>query len=241
MLLRRTPFLLILVLFTACGFDRPVSPSERLPVIQGVLVAGADSQFFRLDWARSADSAWSPAPDPILAGEVALTVSGNGGSAPLVLRPGGFGVFVMTMPVYPDSTYRLEGTVAGLPVSASTRIPKSFVIGALTGDTLKVDSAAVCAFGRCRVPLAITAEGAEDVVVSAFDTAGASLVGTFVDGGELSLFVAYGAPTVAQLEFLAREENAARFGSLDDAKSSITGGFGVFGGALRVSAVVKVE
>jgi hypothetical protein len=218
-----------------------VAPSERLPVIQGVLVAGADSQFFRLDWARSADSAWSPAPDPILAGEVALTVTGNGGTAPLLLRPGGFGVFVITMPIYPDSTYLLEGTVAGLPVSASTHLPKSFSIGALTGDTLKVDSAAMCAFGRCRVPLAITTEGAEDVVVNAFDTAGAPLVGTFLDGGELSLFVAYGAPGVAQLEFLARDENAARFGGFDDAKSSITGGFGVFGGALRLRAAVKIE
>jgi len=230
---------LALCIVAACGFDRPQAPSEPLPVVRGVVVAGADSQFFRLDWAVSADSPWVTTPRPIDPSDVALTVSGGGGSVLLLPRPGDPTTFVATLPVDADSAYTLEGAVAGISLSASTGVPHALTVHVPTADTIVIDSTTACVFASCEVPYSLTQEGAAAVLVEA-----RSATGALVQLGRLSadsgVFLIRWVTEIRTLDFLAVDPNASAFAA-EFPRPSIEGGFGVFGAALRVRKVVRWE
>lgn len=225
------------VLIGACGFDRPQAPSEALPVIQGTLVPGADSQFFRLDWANSPDSAWDGTPDPISAGLVALTVSGAGASQPLILRPGGFGVFAVTLPIFPESTYTLSGTLDGTPVSATTTVPGPFGGNQPAGDTIVVTAATDCTF-LCQVPFDLRSPGSADISFGAFDAGGASRWSGQIDPDSAVLRISND-PQIASIVITAVDQNVFAYTGTATARSSVTGGFGLFGSAVRTTKAVR--
>lgn len=206
-------------------------------MVQGTLVAGADSQFFRLDWARSPDSAWDGTPDPISAGLVALTISGAGGSQPLVLRPGGFGVFVVTLPVLPESTYTLSGTVDGATISATTTIPGPFSGTVPAGDTIVITTATDCDF-FCRVPFNLRSPGSAASHFEAFGVGGILRWSDQIDP-DSAVFRIPEDTLIASLAITAVDPNV--FGYIGEAtpRSSIAGGFGVFGSAVRVTKPVR--
>lgn len=225
------------VLSGACGFDRPQAPSEALPVIQGTLVAGADSQFFRLDWASSPDSVWNATPDPISAGLVALTVSGAGVSQPLVLRPGGFGVFAVTLPIFPDTTYTLSGTIDGTAVSATTTIPGPLSGTQPAGDTIVITAATDCTF-LCQIPFDLRSPGSAEIRFGAFDAGGAPRWSGQIDPDSAVLHVS-GDPQIASIVITAVDLNFFAYTGTATARSSITGGFGLFGSAVRTTKAVR--
>lgn len=228
-----------LCLLSACGFDRPQAPSDALPVVRAVLVAGADSQFFRLDWAVSADSPWVTTPRPIPTGDVALNVQRGGASAPLVPRPGDPTTYVITLPIAADSTYALDGTIAGLVLSATTTLPSLLTVQAPAGDTFAIDTSTACAIASCDVPYALTQEGAAAVLIEARDAAGA-LVQVIRLSADSGVFQLRWVSTIRTLDLLAVDPNASAFAT-ESPRASIDGGFGVFGGALRVRKVVRWE
>jgi hypothetical protein len=228
-----------LCLVAACGFDRPQAPSERLPVIRAVLVAGSDSQFFRLDWAVPADSPWVTTPRPIAPGDVALTLGGGGSLVPLVPRPGDPTTFVATNVVSADSAYTLEGTVAGIAVSATTSVPSTLTVQVPATDTIVIDTTTACVFASCDVPYALMQEGAAAALVEA-----RSATGALIQVGRLSAdsgaFQLRWVTEIRTLDFLAVDPNASAFAA-GSPRPSIEGGFGVFGAALRVRKVVRWE
>ncbi|HET7042819.1 MAG TPA: hypothetical protein VFI13_12405 [Gemmatimonadales bacterium] len=229
---------LLLLLLLACGFDRPQAPSTSLPVIQGTLVVGADSQFFRLDWATSADSSWIGTPDPIPAGLVSLTVSGAGGAQPLVLRPGGgFGVFVITLPVIAESTYTLSGTVAGIPVSGATRVPAALIVTAPASDTVIVDQATACGVW-CTLPYQITSTGAAGFSFALEDSGGRELWAQELHANVGQLQFPY-YPQVTSLRLMAMDANLVAFRATEVPHSSLEGAFGLFGSLTAIARVVR--
>jgi hypothetical protein len=235
---RRAP-LTIALLLTACGFDRPVTPLERLPVIQGILVAGADSQFFRIDWASSADSGIDGRPRPIDPSEVALQVSGPAGSEALVPFPGDSALFVLTLPILTDSTYTLDGTVGGYAVTATTQVPSAIALLAPTGDTIHVVVATACSIS-CRVPYRLAAPGAAFLTYAALDSLGRIQFGQplLADSGALALY--YPAP-IARLTFSSYGPEVSAYERGDVPRGNVSGAFGLFGGAVRISRPVSFE
>lgn len=206
-------------------------------MIQGTLVAGADSQFFRLDWADSPDSVWDGTAHPIPAGLVALTISRAGASQPLVLRPGGFGVFAVTLPILPDTTYTLSGMIDGTPVSATTTIPGPFSGTQPAGDTIVITAATDCTF-LCRIPFDLRSPGSAEIRFGAFDVGGVSRWSGRIDPDSAVLQVSDD-PQIATIVITAVDPNFFAYTGTATAHSSITGGFGLFGSAVRTTKAVR--
>ncbi|MEO6067754.1 MAG: hypothetical protein ABJB33_00650 [Gemmatimonadota bacterium] len=221
-----------LLFLCACGFDRPVAPTDRLPVVQGLLIAGEDSQFFRLTWADSPDSAYAGTPDPILLTDVALTVSGPGGTQPLV--PLGSGIFTIILPILPDSTYQLSGTIAGAAISATTRVPGAFIVAQPAADTVVITEATDCAdFPDCHIPIDLSATGATRITIEVRDSSNTILqVIEPVAGDTVLTLIPF--KNFTRLYFYALDANAAAFVYTEEPASSVTGGYGLFGSALLV-------
>lgn len=236
--LRRPIPLLILAFLSACGFDRPVTSTEALPVIQGALIAGADSQFFRLDWALDPDSGWDGHPRPIAASDVALTISGTNGSQPLVFRPDLYSpAFVVTLPIYGDSLYTLSGTVAGLPISATTRVPHQLVVLTPSSDTVHI--AADACIGLCEIDLLLLPTS-RALVLNSLTSAGTVFSTDVLEVPYRTGLVA-NSPSVTGIEIIALGSELAAYQLGDTPVSNIEGAFGVFGGATRVRKTVVWE
>lgn len=233
----RHALLFIPLLLAACGFDRPVTPGDPRPLIKGLLVADADSQYFLLEWASPADSDFSNDPHPIDPSLVALTVTGGGASAPLVPFSGVLSNYVTTLPVRTDSTYSLTGTVDGSSVSALTQVPHGVTVTTELPDTVIIDSLADCDF-FCTVPFQVSAVGADGFLLELRDSTGAVLqvmsATATTDSLQLEPFI-----RARRLYVYAVDANAAAWLFSEEPASSVEGAVGLFGSAVLKKLVVR--
>jgi hypothetical protein len=110
----------------ATAVDPPARP-DRTPLVEGLLVGGADTATIRVGWAEA--EVVSP-PEPATASEVDLTLATEGGPAVrrLLPHPDSAGLFFVSMPLLAGRTYRLTGTVGDHSITASTTIPAGFSV-----------------------------------------------------------------------------------------------------------------
>ena len=228
---------LVLLPLAGCGFDRPVTPGGPLPLIKGLLVAEADSQYFLLEWASPADSALATDLQPIDPSLVSLTVAGGGADAPLVPFSGSRSNFVAMPDVHPDSTYALTGTVDGSAVSASTHVPLGLTVVTELPDTVVIDSLADCDF-FCTVPFRVSGVGTAGFLLELRDSTGVVLQSLRATAGsdsvELEPFI-----RARRLYVYALDANAAAWLFSEEPASSVAGAAGLFGSAVMKRLVVR--
>ena len=123
--------LALIVLATGCRnvVDIPPSPA-RIPVIEGLLIADSTNTTLRLIWADTLGRLGDER-EPIAPADVFLTLSDQGGTpVGLTARRDTVALFQVALKIRPGQRYRLSGTIAGRPVSATTVIPGPFTIDA---------------------------------------------------------------------------------------------------------------
>ncbi len=127
----RTLCLSVAILTGAGGCGTVVAPPPhpgRLPVVEALLVGGSPAATVRITWADLEPIPGRP-PEPISPADVRLTLTGSSGPpAALVPRSDSAGLFVAATAILAGQRYRLEGTIAGRAITATTRIPASFTV-----------------------------------------------------------------------------------------------------------------
>lgn len=237
---RRCLPVVLLLLLSACDFVAPDAATEPIPVLEGILVAGRDSQYIQIRLARSADSAFVPYGPGARARTVSFTTTGNGSTVPAVAYRTDW--ILIPFRIHPDSTYSIQGTVDGIPVSATTTVPHAVVVDDPAGDTLVIDTLGACAPGFCTFPVAVHGEGAFGYSLEFRDASDVLRLRGRIDNGvstlDLDLFTLRSSTTA---DFFGLDEAAASFLLQTEPRSNIVGGFGVFGSAVLERKVVRLE
>ncbi len=147
-----------------CG-SPPSAPASRLPVISLTLVAGPGTQTAFVTYGWRGDSLLpSPLlPIPVPAAEVSLRiVTPNQEQVPF--RPGTTpGSHEASLPITPGATYRLTGTVAGIPVEGQTSVPASFEVVEPAPDTIAISDQS----SLVRIPFRFNGNGVAFVITGA--------------------------------------------------------------------------
>lgn len=232
--------LLLIVAATACDHvvDGP-QITARTPLIEAILVAGSPVSRFRLRWLDPADPEVQP---PILAEEMDLDlVHPNGSRAVWEPDPDSIGIYLAALPITPRGSYRLGGTIAGYPISASTRVPGPLDIEQPTGDTLFITGTPSRPGSALsgRITVKWRADGA---TVLALDSAAVLFATGFTHTAEADLGVRQstaGQRIGPTIRFVAMNRDGDRYHfNLTGPETNITGGFGVFGAAAETRRVV---
>jgi len=219
-----------------CGHVVDVPEPPETPFIQAILVAGRTAEA-RVEMLRVGED--EPVQiDPV---EVDLAlVDQSGTRCPLVPSSGSPGAYQATIAIAPGGRYRLEGTVAGIPVSAETTVPVAFEVEAPADDTIRatplVDPAG---FDLAEVPFRWSASGASAFQIDSATFTLGSLITRATEGRFALPRRAAGSPPGPRIRILAL--NADADGFLDRRGrplSNIRGGFGVLGGAVEARRVV---
>jgi hypothetical protein len=129
--------LAILASIEACGESLDL-PTVTPAVIQGILVAGRDSQFVWVEYATPPDSSnsISGGTRPVSPADVSLQLDGSQGSSwPLspTMVPA---QHVAQGTAVAGASYRLHGVVAGAPIDADCHVPMPVAIAG--PDTLRI-------------------------------------------------------------------------------------------------------
>lgn len=238
----RRSSLVILLLLPACDFVEPRAASDPIPVIEGILIAGRDSQLVEVHLARSADSAFVPYGPGTHADSVSFEVTGNGTTVPVAA----LGQYLqIPLMIHPDSTYVLTGRVNGIPVSATTLVPHAVAIDAPGGDTLVIDTLASCTDllgALCTLSIPFHGERTAGYSLEFRSQTNELLLRGRIEPRDTIIDVDRTAVRrAARILVLGLDENASRFLLQLEPKSSIVGGFGVFGTAVVASRVVKLQ
>ena len=221
----------------ACGHvvDAP-PPAARIPLIEGVLFAGATTSSIRLRWL---DSAGGGRTFPVPPTEVHLVLcSDDGTETALRPDPDSASGYLAALPIAAGHRYVLEGRIADVSVVGATTVPTSFAIEIPDRDTIEaVPSPATAEI--VTVPFRWNAVGAALFVVDSavFVPASSS---SRANSGTLALERRpRGSPPGPTLTFVALNRDAERYlygGAAPG--SNIWGGFGVLGGAISAKRVV---
>ena len=146
--------------------DLVTPPGTRSPVIQGWLDPQATVQVLWIEWSIPADSVGGLDPRPVDPDLVTLSLVGPDGT-PVPLMPGEPGRFTAQIRVMPDSLYRLEGSIADTPVTATVRIPDSVHFTTPAADTVRI--ARDPGGFTVRFPYAFTSRGASVFILNTVD------------------------------------------------------------------------
>lgn len=221
----------ITIALGGCGQVVDVPPPERMVRIEGALIAGDSISRIRLDWLDDPSSPPVP-PDPD-----AVRVELIGPDRRASLRPAAdsAGLFRVSLPIDAGRTYRLRGTVGDQIIEATTTLPDDFVITPID-DTVGV--------------IPVSPERGE--LVFEWKHAGASIVladsARFPPGQPTSrltrgvLFLSPRSPgTIGPtIRLWAMNADLDRYLFAATAPvSNVRGGFGVLGGAIYRTRVVR--
>ena len=242
---RRPPLQSVLYLLALIGCDTNIGPNATatpIPVIQCLLIAGDTAQTAWVEWRIPAESAFGPDVRPVDTALVHLSLvlpdSTRVPFTPVQSSPGRFDAGTT---VTPGATYRLEGTVAGGAVTATTVTPGPLNISNPAQDTVHVPAAS-CSL--CSLAYQWSATGSDTYLVLQSSPATGQLVqGTSVHDtvGSVFVFRTRSGPDTVALSVMALDPHAAAFLLPTTPKSSISGVFGLFGAASRARRWVVWE
>lgn len=235
----RVQSVVTLVLLAACSENPPLAGGRPEPFITMTLIAGESVQVATVLYGLHPDSNFPfrnpPVPDHL----VSLTLTGPGGLSqpvmPAFARPG---VFQTTLNVVPGGTYQLTGSVDGVPLTATTTVPSSFVIVAPAADTIVVSRSP---FGYDTLSYHFRAVGAAGFEAT---TIGQHLQGgMFAPAGDtlglLRFNEVFPDTSAVPLLFLAYNADASRWIQHAIATGNIIGLRGGFGAALIERRMVR--
>lgn len=233
------------LLVTSSGCDAAIAPAPTtpVPVIQSLLVAGDTVQTAWVEWRTPADSSFGPDVRPVAPALVQLVLVLPGGTrVPFNPAPATPGRFDAAAIVNAGGAYALEGSVAGLTLSAATTVPNALAISVPAQDTVRIPRGSCLAF--CALPYhwAAGGAGAYLYVQSRVSSGQFTQTGATRDTiGIVHVLQTSGAPDTAQLTVFALEPHAAAFLLPTTPRTSITGVFGLFGAASRSSRWIVWE
>lgn len=222
-----------LLAVVAC--DTAIAPDSAVsvPVIQSLLLAGDSIQTAWVEWRIPADSQFGSDVRPVAEALVDLVLvlpdSSRVAFVAVAAQPGRFDAAVT---VAAGGTYRLEGTVTGLGVAATTTVPGALDIQVPAADTIHIASGSCFTF--CAQSYRWIAPGAATYLFMQRRATTRQLIrsGSTTDtAGVVQLLRTTSAPDTSELDVLALESHAAAFLLPTTPKSSISGVFGLFGAA----------
>jgi hypothetical protein len=233
---RLSPLAVLAPVVLACATP-PTSPlGQRLPVIQGLLIADSLEHVFTVTWTleRVTPDDRLPEPDPVDAADVSLALRLPSGEVePLEPVAGSPGRFVVRGLVRPFEHIQLTGNVAGIPVEASIQVPGPLTIVYPDTDTTRILSPPGTPESR-RFPFAWSAPLAGAYFPS---PAGSALFRPELTSGEIFFF---DPPDTLALTILAVDLASAAFyaaGTFNLPRGNIPGLLGNFGAATSARRV----
>lgn len=218
-----------LLALPACGHivDAPRS-SAPVPFVEGILVPGMIPAL-KAGLVDPATPSGTTA-----ASSVELRLRGPDGHW-VRLASAGPAAYTVDMPVAAGATYELAGTIDGIPIAATTRIPTSFAVVEPALDTVRATTGP---FGVAEIRYRFAAPDAGAFLADSatFDTG--EPLSRYPAGRVLLLGRPAGSPAGPVIRFLALNHDAARYLAGPTPTGNLAGGFGMLGGALARDLVV---
>jgi hypothetical protein len=233
---RLSPLAVLAPVVLACATP-PTSPlGQRLPVIQGLLIADSLEHVFTVTWTleRVTPDDRLPEPDPVDAADVSLALRlPDGDLEGLEPIPASPGLFVVRATVKPLDHVRLTGSVAGVPVDVSIQVPGPLTIVIPDTDTTRILAPSGPPESR-RFPFAWSA-----LLAGAYFPwrSGSASFRPELTSGEIFFF---DPPDTLALTILAVDSASAAFyaaGTFNVPRGNIPGLLGVFGAATSARRV----
>lgn len=231
--------LLPTLLGLACLRD-PTAPAIPPPVVSMVLIEGQAQHEAVITWSTSLAGQIPRGPTPVSASEVSLTVRDAAGNHHPVLPGDRPGWFVVELDAVPGQQYWLEGTIAGNPVAAETRVPSGFAMPEPSADSIRVDRVSVFFQG---IPYRFVVDGASAFMPQIVSPDGVFPRGSLTDPADTLLLLSLantGSPP-HHLRVLALDQAAAGWLVSRVPQSNIDGAFGGFGSAAVVLRPLVIE
>jgi len=216
-------------------------PRERLPVVSMTLVAGRATHTANVTWGARADSVIPIFPNDVPPDLVQLTVIGPDGSRYPIAPDPALQRFKADLPVEQGGLYRLEGTIDGRTVAASTVVPSVFEVREPAEDTVQVVADANRLFVTASLPLRIAGPEVRFVVSYLVDDHGTLQAGGTAQPADDSLRISAPSRGHWTLELLGF--NAAGYDWLGrrNPRGNVTGATGGFTAAVLRSKVLLIE
>jgi hypothetical protein len=150
------PSLTAVLPIVACGTTVELPPApERIPVVEGFLLADSSTSLFRIVWSQPLGRPVVDSTEPVAAPLVHLVLRGPAGaSGTLAPVADSAGYHRVRLAIQRGALYRLEGTVDGVGLAAETTVPSRFDVAA-PGDLT-----AVAAGSLERLPFRWSSSGA---------------------------------------------------------------------------------
>lgn len=243
--------LFLAVGLSACGEVTGLPSAEPIPVLQGLLIAGASRHLLQIEWSNPADVPYEPAPRPVDSAVVDLWLSVPAGDSVRYTTTGVPGQFAVVATIDVGRRYRLSGTIAGRVVTAQVNVPGALVVLFPAGDTLRIPVAA--GFPRLGFEwraesagsyqaLLVRSDGTTEQVLIQSDGDAIGLVDITPDSvGVLVIFAPPPeAPDTARLLIFGYDPSATAFFS-STTKGNVHGAFGLFGAAAKAEKVFVWE
>jgi hypothetical protein len=231
---RLSPLAVLAPVVLACATP-PTSPlGQRLPVLQGLLIADSLEHAFTVTWTlERVTPGRAPEPVPVDAAEVSLALRlPDGDLEGLEPIPESPGRFVVRATVKPLDQVRLTGSVAGIPVDVSILVPGPLTIVYPDTDTTRILSSGTSSMRR--FPFAWSAQSAGGY----FPVPATAHFRHDLTSGEI-VFSSFDGDTVA-FTILAVDPASAAFyaaGTFNVPRGNIPGLLGVFGAATSARRV----
>ncbi len=228
-LLATTPVLALLALGCAGSTDAPAMPT---PIVSMVLIAGEKRHVAAITWDSPASNPFPPEPVPVEVSDVELVILDETGARYAVEADGEPGRYSAGLSVGPGQRYWLEGSIAGVRISAETRVPSGFAMIEPADDTIRVDRNV----GFWGMPYHFAVDGASAFVLQVVSPDGISPNGSITDPSDtlrLRFLGNTGSPPF-HLRVLALDQAAAGWLVSRAPQSNVEGAFGGFGSAAVV-------
>lgn len=218
----------------ACGtvVELP-PPGDRIPVVEGLLLADSTTSLFRIVWEVNAEQGLDAEPVP--SDQVHLELAGRTGPAARLVPVADSPAFHRAaLPIVRGGTYRLAGRLAGRSVTAVATIPLRFDVMEPTEPlVLRADAIGRPAFRwGASGAAAFYARGARlspAIQLNTRDTAGYLAIEPPPPGTTTTALTLYA---------ITREAEAYLF-DLVAPRSNIEGAFGFLGGGIAVGRTIR--
>lgn len=223
-----------------CGSESYPDP-QPVPVVQVALSAARQSQVALVQWTQDPAGPLSGTPAPVSPADVNLALVGQDGTIHLLLpNEANQGQYTTDLPVLPQTTYRLLGTVLGTEVAGSTAVPDQLQLIQPAADTIRAGPD--CRF--CPLIIRWRAAGAAilEGIVERQTPEGYVLVTSFLTRNEIdTVFTPFPAPGHGRITLIAHDSAAAAFLFTDPAVDNLHGSLGFIGSQTVLTRVILWE
>lgn len=197
-------------ILVSCSPDNGVNEDQKLPVVNAVLISGQSTQSLTVKWAGTPDRGYPP--DGPSASDVNLWITSTTGDSVAVIPTDSSGVYTIALNPRPGVTYRLHGSILGGAVVGTTTVPALAITAPGAGDTLRASRLSRNFYGLVKLPLALTATGADGYGVTSSQVVEGQegyLISSFND--VVSVIYQGQAALPVHADIVAYDSNAAAF------------------------------